>query len=98
MLSYLLNHNGDKKSFIMIGEVVDDFDPKGANRVKVKLFGRTDNLSEAELPFYSLRDSVGGSPNANVDVPPKNSLVEVEYKGDIYNCVIISTLTNIAPK
>jgi hypothetical protein len=82
----------------LIGEVVDNQDPKGSNRVKVKLYGYTDILSRSQLPFYSLKTEVSDSPNANIRVPSIGSIVEVEVFDDILNGVVISTLPNPAPK
>ena len=82
-----------------IGKVVDNYDPKGANRIRVSLFGLTNDLSPDDLPFYSIKPEVSDTPNSNVKIPPYGSLVEVEIKDDdIYNGVVVSTQTAIPPK
>lgn len=66
-----------------LGRVVQSFDEKGCNRVKVKLFGLTDELPVDSLPYYRVATATNDSPNTTINIPPVNSKVEVLLQGEI---------------
>lgn len=79
------------------GVVLKSSDELGANRIKVSIDGITSEIPVNHLPYYRLQTSLSDSPNTSVKIPPVGSSVIVELKGDIYNGVVKSTITNIAP-
>lgn len=98
LASFLVRKRKQVLKGVFTGRVVQDFDELGCNRVKVKLFGLTDKLDVEKLPYYRVQTSITDNPNTNINIPPVNSKVQVELDGDIYNGVIINSLTHIAPQ
>ena len=79
------------------GMVVQASDELGANRIKVKIDGITNQFDVEDLPYYRLQTALTNSPNTHVSIPPVGSYVIVDLKGDIYNGIVESTITNISP-
>lgn len=97
LTSFIVQKRNQVLTGIYTGRVVQNFDDLGCNRVKVKLFGLTDKLDIAKLPYYRIQTATNDNPNTTVNVPPINSKVQVQLDGDIYNGVVINSLTHIAP-
>lgn len=80
------------------GKVVDNKDPLKLNRVRVRVYNRTDKLQIEMLPWYVCITPVNPSPNAQGGVPPIGSDVVVEFPdGNIYNGIIKYMTISVPP-
>jgi len=84
------------KSEKVLGEVVDNKDSTGGNRVRVKLYGYTEGIPVSVLPWYPLK-SKPSDPNTFVSVPTVGTLVLVEIKDSVLNGEVIESVSNIPP-
>lgn len=81
--------NDDLFNTTWLGEVVDINDPKKEGRIKVKVFGKFDQLSNDDIPWcYPGTNIVSGSSNGGsfFSVPKLNSIVSVRFEnGNLYH-------------
>lgn len=72
---------------IWLGQVVENNDPKFEGRVRIRVFGKYDNLEDDELPWaYHMSSINGGSSGGfgEITVPKKDQLIQVIFaNGDI---------------
>ncbi len=72
-----------------LGQVVDNNDPDFGGKIRVKVFGKFDNLADDEIPWaLPCNITTGGSKTGggDYDVPKKGSLVYVIFEnGDLYH-------------
>jgi hypothetical protein len=74
---------------VWLGEVVDIADPLKVGRVKVKVFGKFDQIPTEDIPWaYPGNNITGGSPSGGsfFSVPKLNSIVSVKFdQGNLYH-------------
>lgn len=72
-----------------LGEVVDVEDPQKVGRIKVKVYGKFDELKTEDIPWaYPGNNHIGSSPSGGgfFSVPKKGSIVSVKFDmGNIYH-------------
>jgi len=72
---------------IWLGRVVENNDPKFEGRVRIRVFGKYDNLEDDELPWvYHMSVINGGSSGGfgEITIPKKDQLIQVIFaNGDI---------------
>jgi hypothetical protein len=72
-----------------LGEVVDVEDPQKVGRIKVKVYGKFDDLKTEDIPWaYPGNNHIGSSPSGGgfFSVPKKGSIVSVKFDmGNIYH-------------
>lgn len=87
MLKSLYKDNLD--GTVWLGEVVDIADPLKVGRIKVKVFGKFDQIPTSDIPWaYPGMNVTGGSPSGGgfFSVPKKGSLVSVRFdQGNLYH-------------
>jgi hypothetical protein len=75
-------HEDDLLATSWLGEVMDVEDPQKMGRVKVKVFGKLDEIPTEDIPWaYPGNNHTGGSATGGgfISVPKKGSLVSVKF-------------------
>jgi type VI secretion system secreted protein VgrG len=89
MLNSGTAYSDDLLATTWLGEVVDIEDPQKVGRVKVKVYGKFDDLQKEDIPWaYPGNNMTGGSPSGGgfFSVPKLGSIVSVKFDmGNIYH-------------
>lgn len=74
------------------GTVIDINDPLSKSRVKVRIDGLTDQVPDADIPWYPVSQ---GTVNFQRRLPPVRSRVIVDIT-DVYNAVVVGAIPTSA--
>jgi hypothetical protein len=89
MLNKNTAYQDDLLATTWLGEVVDVEDPQKVGRIRVKVYGKFDDLKDEDIPWaYPGNNNTGASPSGGgfFSVPKKGSIVSVKFDmGNIYH-------------
>lgn len=96
--SSLADFNSTENNKTWTGKVIQNDDPLKLGRVKIKIFGIYDEVSDAAIPWALPQTSYLGASSSNLIVPPLDSIVRGFFEnGDMYKPIYSSIITQEDP-